>query len=411
MRDFNNIIASVDIGSNKVVVMIAEVLVDGRLEIIGIGNQPSFGMEKGSIVNIDGTVSSIQRALAEAERSAECKVHEVFVGMSGAHIRGTNSHGMVAIKEREVTTADIDQVVGTARAIQMPNDQQILHILGQDYKIDGQDGIKEPLSMSGKRLEVNVHIITAAVSAIENTGKCVRRCDLMPEDVMLSALAAAEACLTQDEKDLGVCLLDIGSGTMDLSVFVHGSIRHTVVIPIAGNHITQDIARAYQIPSREAEAIKQSHGCALTTLADANQKIELQSTQSRQRKPELLSVQHLAQTIESRVEEIFGFAQKELRFSGYQDHVSSIVITGGASLMTGMVELAEEIFHLPVRLGVPDYHGGLAEVVRSPKLSVATGLLFLGQKARTEQGLSGGSGGGLVGKFTRVLAWIKNSFS
>ncbi len=377
IKEQKNLIVGLDIGTSKIVAIVAEVLPEGRMEIIGMGNHPSRGLKKGVVVNIESTVSAIQRALEEAELMADCKIREVYTGIAGSHIKGFNSHGMVAIKDKEVTQADVDRVIETARAVNIPMDQQILHILTQEFIIDGQEDVREPIGMSGVRLEVKVHIVTGAVSAAQNIVKCVRRCGLDVTDLILQPLASALAVLSEDEKDLGVCLVDIGGGTTDIAVFIDGAIRHTAVIPIAGDQVTSDIAMALRTPTKDAEDIKRTYGCALRQLADPHEMLEVPGVGERGARQ--LSRQTLAEVIEPRVEELYSLVQAELRRSGFEDLLSSgIVITGGSAGMSGMVELGEEVFHMPVRLGKPTYEGGLAEVVRNPRFSTGVGLLLAG---------------------------------
>ena len=340
---------------------------------------------------------------------ADCKISEVYTGIAGSHIRGFNSHGMVAIKEKEVTQADIDRVIETAKAIAIPNDQQILHVLPQEFIIDGQEDVKEPLGMSGVRLEVKVHIVTGAVSAAENITKCVRRCGLEVRDLILQPLASSLAVLSDDEKELGVCLIDIGGGTTDIAVFTGGSIRHTAVIPIAGDQVTNDIAMALRTPTKEAEDLKRSYGCALKQLASASEIIEVPGV--GERGPRQLSRQTLAEVIEPRIEELFALVQANLRQSGFEELISSgIVLTGGSSVMKGMVELGEEIFHMPVRVGAPSYMGGLADVVRSPRYSTAVGLLLEGREQFLRQELMRSQISGMQSVIERMKSWWKSNF-
>jgi cell division protein FtsA len=402
-------LVGLDIGTSKIVAIVAEVLEDGQLNVVGMGQTPSRGMKRGMVVNIESTVQAIQRALEEAELMADCKIHEVFTGIAGSHIKSTNSHGMVAIKDREVMQADIERVIETARAVTIPPDHQVLHILTQEYSIDGQEGVREPLGMSGVRLEAKVHIVTGAVSAAQNVAKCVRRCGLEVADLVLQPMASAIAVLSEDEKDLGVCLIDIGGGTTDLAVYANGAIRHTAVIPIAGDQITNDIAMALRTPTKEAEDIKIQHGVALVSLAEPSQMIEVPGVGERGSRQ--MSRVTLAEVIEPRVEELFQLVQQELRRSGFEDVLSSgIVLTGGASLMPGMVELAEEVFHMPVRMGVPKYVGGLSEVIKNPRFSTGAGLLLYGKdQLQTSVGLK--SDGGSIGSmFTRMKAWFAGNF-
>ena len=392
VKEAKNVIVGLDIGTSKIVAIVAEIAPDGTFDIIGMGSQPSRGLKKGVVVNIEATMASIQRVLEEAELMANCRITEVYTGIAGSHIRSINSSGMVAIKDKEVTQADIDRVVETAKAVAIPNDQQILHILPQEFIIDGQEDVREPLGMSGVRLEVKVHIVTGAVSSVENITKCVRRCGLEVREVILQPLASSIAVLSDDEKDLGVCLMDIGGGTTDIAVFAGGAIRHTAVIPIAGDQVTNDIAMTLRTPTKDAEELKLRHGCALRQLAAANDVIEVPGVGERAARK--LSRQTLAEVIEPRIEELYSLVQAELRRSGFEEMLSSgIVLTGGTALLQGMPELGEEVFHLPVRVGVPAYTGGLSEVVRSPRFATSVGLLMeardqylRGQEARANRG-------------------------
>ena len=407
-KENKNLIVGLDIGTSKVVAIVAELGPDGRLEVIGMGSHESKGLKKGVVVNIEATVNAIQRALEEAELMADCKIQRVYTGIAGSHIRSFNSTGMVPIRDREVTPMDVDRVIETARAMPIPTDQQVLHILTQEFIIDGQDGVREPLGMSGVRLEVKVHIVTGAVSAAQNIVKCVRRCGLEVSDLILQPLASSLAVLTEDEKELGVCLVDIGGGTTDVAIFREGAIRHTAVIPIAGDQITNDIAMALRTPTQEAEELKLRHGCSLRQLAEADETIEVPGVGDRP--PRELSRQTLAEVIEPRVEELYSLVQKVLRESGYEELLSSgIVLTGGSSVMQGMVELGEEIFHMPVRLGVPRYAGGLSDVIRRPRYSTAVGLLLDG-KARSERGLHSRQGGSFKQVLSRMREWFQRNF-
>ena len=408
-RETKNLLVALDIGTSKIVAIVAEVTPDGALEILGLGQHPSKGLKKGVVVNIEATVTGIQRALEEAELMADVKIRDVLTGIAGSHIKSFNSHGMVAIKDKEVSQFDVDRVVETARAVNIPMDQQILHILTQEFIIDGQEDVREPVGMSGVRLEVKVHIVTGAVSAAQNIMKCVRRCGLEVRDLVLQPLASAIAVLSQDEKDLGVCLVDIGGGTTDIAVFTGGAIRHTAVIPIAGDQITNDIAMALRTPTKDAEDIKMAHGCALRQLASVNDMIEVPGVGDRE--PRQMSRQTLAEVIEPRVEELYSLIQRELRASGFEELLSSgIVLTGGSASMQGMVELGEEVFHMPVRLGVPTYSGGLAEVVRNPRFSTGVGLLVSGleQKKRDEHVRLHSAN--LKGVFEKMASWFKGNF-
>ena len=408
-KEARNLVVALDIGTSKVACLVAELGADGRLEVLGMGSHESRGLKKGVVVNIEATVAAIQRALEEAELMADCKIASAFVGIAGSHIRSFNSTGMVAVKERgEVTALDVERAVDTARAVNIPTDQQILHVLRQEFIIDGQEDVREPIGMSGVRLEVKVHIVTGAVSAAQNIIKCVRRCGIEVNDLILQPLASSRAVLAEDEKDLGVCLLDIGGGTTDIAIFTHGAIRHTAVIPVAGDQITNDIAMALRTPTSDAENIKIRHGVALRQLADPNQMIEVPGIGERGARS--LSRQTLAEVIEPRVEELYSLVQQVLRDSGYEELLSSgIVLTGGSSVMQGMVELGEEIFHMPVRVGVPRYAGGLAEVVRTPRYATAVGLLLEGQ-AQLQQGKLSRQGGSVSAVLGRMREWFQRNF-
>ena len=409
MRGENkNLIVGLDIGTSKVVAVVAELAPDGQMEIVGMGSHESRGLKKGVVVNIEATVAAIQRALEEAELMADCKIARVFTGIAGSHIRSFNSTGMVAVKDKEVTAIDVDRAIETARAMPIPTDQQVLHILTQEFIVDGQDGVREPLGMSGVRLEVKVHIVTGAVSAAQNIVKCVRRCGLEVNDLVLQPLASSIAVLTEDEKELGVCLVDMGGGTTDIAVFREGAIRHTAVVPIAGDQVTNDIAMALRTPTADAEDLKVRYGCALRQLADAKEMIEVPGVGERPSRQ--LSRQVLAEVVEPRVEELYSLVQKVLRDSGYEELLSSgIVLTGGSSVMQGMVELGEEIFHMPVRLGIPRYTGGLSDVVRSPRYATAVGLLLEG-KAQVERGMLVRQGGSFRQVMTRMKEWVQRNF-
>lgn len=408
-RENKNLIVALDIGTSKIAAIVAELRPEGGYEVIGMGSSPSRGLKKGVVVNIESTVNSIQRALEEAELMADCKIREVWTGIAGSHIRSFNSHGMVAIKDLEVAQSDVDRVVETARAIPIPTDQQILHVLNQEFVIDGQEDVREPVAMSGVRLEVKVHIVTGAVSAAQNIMKCVRRCGLEVNDLILQPLASSMAVLSEDEKDLGVCLLDIGGGTSDLAIFTQGAIRHTAVIPIAGDQITNDIAMALRTPTKDAEEIKRQHGCALRALADAKDMIEVPGVGDRPSRQ--LSRQTLAEVIEPRVEELYSLVQAELRRSGFEELLSSgVVITGGSGAMEGMVELGEEVFHMPVRLGLPSYSDGLSEVIRNPRYSTGVGLLMSGVSQHERQKIEKLQNGSFKHVFERMRKWFETNF-
>ncbi|MDR5172346.1 cell division protein FtsA [Methylobacillus sp. Pita2] len=409
VREDKNLIVGLDIGTSKIVAIVAELQLDGSLKVIGLGQNTSRGLKKGVVVNIDSTVQAIQRALEEAELMADCKISTVFTGIAGSHIKSLNSHGMVKIKDAEVTQMDVDRVIETARAIALPSDQQILHILTQEFIIDGQEDVREPLGMSGMKLEVKVHIVTGAVSAAQNIVKCIKRCGLEVSDLILQPLASSLAVLTEDEKELGVCLVDIGGGTTDIAVFKQGAIRHTAVVPIAGDQITNDVAVAFRTPTQSAEEIKIKHGCALRQLADSREVVEVPGVDGRD--PRQLSVQTLAEVIEPRVVELYEFVLGELRRSGMEEMIASgIVITGGSSLMKGMVELGEEIFHMPVRLGMPRNVGGLSEVVGNPRYATGVGLVLMGQQ-QVERQLQGQMESNSFSQvLSRMKSWFQGNF-
>ena len=407
-RDNKEIIVGLDIGTTKIVALVAEVSAERRLNVIGMGSQDSRGLKKGVVVNIEDTVATISRVIQEVELMADCKVKDVFTGIAGSHIKSFNSDGMVAIKDKEVTPTDVERVVETARAMPIPAEQEILHILTQEFVIDGQDGIREPIGMSGMRLEVRVHIVTGAVSAAQNIVKCVRRCGLEVNDLVLQPLASSYAVLSEDEKDLGVCLVDIGGGTTDLAVWTQGAIRHTSVIPIAGDQITNDIAMALRTPTREAEDIKCKFGCALADLADPEDVLDVAGVDDRPSRK--LSRRALADVIQPRVEELFELVQAELRRSGFDQVLSSgIVLTGGSSVMPGMIELGEEVFHMPVRLGIPKYNGALADVVQHPRFATACGLLLEAQTQR-KRGLKVREKRDVKQVFGRMRSWFEKNF-
>ena len=407
-KENKNLIVALDIGTSKVACLVGEVGPDGQLAMLGMGSHESKGLKKGVVVNIEATVAAVQRALEEAELMADCKIAAAYVGIAGNHIRSFNSTGMVAVKDREVSALDVNRALDTARAVNIPTDQQILHVLRQEFIIDGQEDVREPIGMSGVRLEVKVHIVTGAVSAAQNIVKCVRRCGLEVSDLILQPLASSRAVLSEDEKDLGVCLLDIGGGTTDIAVFTHGAIRHTAVIPIAGDQITNDIAMALRTPTLDAENIKTRHGVALRSLAEPNHMIEVPGI--GERAPRSMSRQTLAEVIEPRVEELYSLVQQVLRESGFEELLSSgVVLTGGSAVMQGMVELGEEIFHMPVRVGIPRYAGALAEVLRTPRYATAVGLLYEGM-AQEEEGKLSRQSGSVRAVLGRMREWFQRNF-
>ncbi|MGH1509387.1 cell division protein FtsA [Ralstonia solanacearum] len=408
-KEYKDLLVGLDIGTSKVVAVVAELRPDGPYEVIGMGQTESKGLKKGVVVNIEATVQSIQKALEEAELMADCKISEVFTGIAGSHIRSFNSSGMVAIKDKEVTPADVARVIETAKAVNIPTDQQILHILTQEFIIDGQEDVREPIGMSGIRLEVKVHIVTGAVSAAQNIVKCVRRCGLEVHDLILQPLASSLSVLTEDEKELGVVLVDIGSGTTDIAIFSEGAIRHTAVIPIAGDQITNDIAMALRTPTPDAEDIKIQYGIGKQVLADPDEMIDVPGVGDRG--PRTLSRQALAAVIEPRVEELFSLVHQVVRESGYEELLSSgVVLTGGTAMMPGMVELGEDIFLKPVRVGVPEYRGNLHEVVKSPRYATVMGLLQEGRVQRMRGRKVAVQSGSAKQVWTRMKEWFIGNF-
>ena len=404
-----NLIVGLDIGTSKVACIVGDINQEGDVEVVGLGTHPSKGLKKGVVVNLETTVQSIQRAIDEAELMAGCRINTVFAGIAGSHIISMNSHGIVAIKDKEVTHGDVDRVIDSARAVAIPADQKILHILPQEYVIDRQEGIKEPVGMSGIRLEARVHIVTGAVSAAQNIVKCIRRCGLEVEDIILEQLASSAAVLTDDEKDLGVCLVDIGGGTTDIAVFTDGAIRHTAVIPIAGDQVTNDIAVALRTPTQFAEEIKVKHAYALTQLASIEDFIEVPSLGERPIRQ--ISRLNLAEIVEPRYEELLLLVQAELRRSGFEDLIAAgIVLSGGSARVEGLVELAEEIFHMPVRIGLPQSISGLNEVLRNPAYSTGAGLLLFGKQQYQHGEHRRAMGPGLRGLWSRMKDWFTGNF-
>ena len=404
-----NLIVGLDIGTSKVVTVVGELAAQNTVEIIGIGSHPSRGLKRGVVVNIESTVQSIQRSVEEAELMAGCEIHTVYAGIAGSHVRSLNSHGIVAIRDKEVTSSDVDRVIDAARAVAIPANQRILHVLPQEFLIDSQEGIREPVGMSGIRLEAKVHLVTGAISAAQNIVKCVQRCGLEVEDMVLEQLASSYSVLTEDEKDLGICLVDTGGGTTDIAVFRGGAIQHTAVIPIAGDQVTNDIAISLRTPTQYAEEIKIKYACALSQLANSDETIEVPSVGDRP--PRRLARQTLAEVVEARYDELFSLVRDELRRSGFEELIAAgVVLTGGSSKMEGAVELAEEIFHVPVRLGVPQYVEGLADIVRNPIHATAVGLLLYGKEVAQVQADAAAAKVGVVGVSSRMKAWFQGNF-
>jgi len=403
-KNIPEMIVGLDIGTSKVVAIVGEINdEEGEVEIIGLGSHPSSGMKKGVVVNIESMVQSIQRAVEEAELMADCQVHSVYAGIAGSHIKSMNSHGMVAIKDkREVAYEDVERVIDAAKAVAIPAEQKVLHVLPQEFVIDHQEGIREPVGMSGIRLDARVHLVTAAESAVQNIEKCVLRCGLEVDDIILEQVASSYSVLTEDEKELGVCLVDIGGGTTDIAVFTEGAIRHTAVIPIAGDQVTSDIAVAMRTPTQNAEEIKIKYARALKQLASAEDEIEVPGVGERPARQ--LSRQALAAVVEPRYEELLNLVQSELKHSGYLELLGAgVVLTGGSSKMEGVIELAEEVFHMPVRLGLPQYVKGLSEVVRNPIYATGVGLLIYGlMNGRENSRIRSGE----EGLWARIKRWM-----
>ena len=407
-REYKDVVVGLDIGTAKIMAVVAEVLPNGQLKLAGLGVAPSHGLKRGVVVNIDATVQSIQQALKEAELMADCKIQRVYTGITGSHIRGMNSSGMVAVKDKEVTPADVARVVETAKAINISSDQRLLLVEPQEFVIDGQD-VKEPIGMSGIRLEAKIHIVTGAQSAAENIIKCVRRCGLEVEQLLLNPLASSQAVLTDDERELGVAVVDIGAGTTDVAIFTGGAIRHTAVIPAAGDLITSDIAMALRTPTKDAEDIKVESGYAKQLLADPDAQVEVPGLGDRG--PRMLSRQVLAGVIEPRVEEIFSLVQQVIRESGYEEVLSSgIVLTGGSSVMPGMVELGEDIFLKPVRRGIPKYSSALADMLAQPRAATVMGLLEEARMARLRGFKVSQKSGSVQTAFGRFKDFIVGNF-
>jgi cell division protein FtsA len=378
MAKTGDILVGLDIGTTKICAIVGEVTDEG-IDIIGIGTHPSKGLRKGVVVNIDATVASIKRAIEEAEHMAGCEITTVYTGIAGGHVKAFPSHGVVAIKEKEVRQADVDRVIDQAKAVAIPLDREVIHVLPQEFLIDDQDGVREPVGMSGVRLEAKVLIVTGAVSSAQNIVKCAQRTGLNVADIVLQPLASSLATLSEDEKELGVCLVDVGGGTTDIAIFTNGAISHTAVLALGGNHLTNDVAVGLRTPTHEAERIKKASGCAMASMVDRGETIEVPSVGGGQ--PRVLSRQILAEIIEPRVEEIFMLVQHEIQKCGLEEAIASgVVITGGSTLLSGMTEMAEEVLGVPVRRGMPRGIGGLVDVVRSPMYATAVGLVIYGAR-------------------------------
>lgn len=402
-----DLIVALDIGTSKIAALVGEVTSDNTIEVVGFGSHPSRGLKKGVVVNIESTVQSIQRAIEEAELMAGCEIQSAYTGIAGSHISSLNSHGIVAIRDREVIQSDVDRVIDAAKAVAIPADQRILHILPQEFIIDNQDGVREPVGMSGVRLEAKVHIVTGAVSAAQNITKCIRRCGLQVGDIILEQLASSHSVLTEDEKELGVCMIDIGGGTTDIAVFTNGAIRYTSVIPIAGDHVTNDVAVALRTPTQYAEQIKIKSGSVMPESVDSSETIKVPSVSKKP--PKQVQRRALAQVIAARYEELFTLALAELRRNGFEDLIAAgVVLTGGASKVPGCAELAESIFHMPVRIGIPQNVSGLMDVRDNPVFATGVGLLLHGQQQRDSgPAFRLNTGEGL---WSRMKNWFSSNF-
>jgi cell division protein FtsA len=407
----SNLVVGVDIGTTKICAIIAEVGADG-VDVIGVGTSPSKGLRKGVVVNIDVTVASIKKAVEEAELMAGAPGRAAFIGIAGGHIKGINSRGVIAVsgKNREIGQADIDRVIDAAKAVALPVDREVIHVLPQEFIIDGQGGIREPLGMSGIRLEAEVHIVTGAVTSAQNLIKCANRAGLEVRDIVLQQLASSEATLTADERDLGVILVDIGGGTSDVAVFVDGSVWHTAVIALGGDQVTNDIAIGLRTPVHEAEKIKRRAGCALAGMVKKDDTIEVPSVGGR--RPRILSRHVLSEIIQPRLEEVFALVQREVERAGFRERVAGgVVVTGGSSIMEGVPELAEQIFDLPVRRGMPGGVGGLTDVIGSPAHATAVGLVLYGAEHRSQRKFKRATEANLFNKVvSRMREWVGEFF-
>jgi len=410
MAKHDKLLVGLDIGTTKICVIVGEIVEDKHIDIIGIGTHPSKGLKKGMVVNIDSTVESVKRAVEEAELMAGVEINSVYTGIAGGHIQGLNGRGVIAVKEGEITRADIERVLEAAKVVSIPIDREILHVIPQEFIVDGQDGIRDPLGMSGTRLEVCVHIITGAVTSAQNIVKCVKKAGLETVDVVLQPLASSEAVLTQEEKDLGVLVVDIGGGTTDMAIFVEGAVRHTAVLPIGGNHLTNDIAIGLRTPPLEAEKLKIRYGCALTELVKENETVEVTSVGGRA--PRIMSRQLLSEVIEPRAEEIFTLVAAEIEKAGFEDKVpSGVVLTGGTSLTPGMIELCEQILNLPTRIGTPSNLGGLIDIVRSPVYATGVGLLLYAYQNQATKMAVSHYKRGFIGRIKeKMKEWVKEFF-
>jgi cell division protein FtsA len=406
-----DLIVGIDIGTSKVVTLVGEMTSDGKLNVIGYGSHPSHGLKRGVVVNIESTVQSIQRSVEDAELMVGCEIFSAYTGIAGSHIRSINSHGIVAIRDQEVSQGDVDRVLDAAKAIAIPADQKILHVLPQEYIIDHQDSIREPIGMSGVRLEAKVHIVTGAVSAAQNIVKCMKRCGLSTSDIVLEQFASSQSILSEDEKELGVCMIDIGGGTSDIAMFTDGAIRYTAVIPIAGDQVTNDIAFALRTPTRSADEIKINYGCALQDLVDSNQTIEIPMLGEGDKVGRRIPRRALAEVVEARYEELFTLALAEIRRSGLEDRLAAgIVLTGGASKVEGAKELAERVFKMPVRIGKPHHVTGIPDIIHNPVYATGVGLLVYAQRQRNSQHDVAINQQSMKSLWSRMKNWFQGNF-
>jgi cell division protein FtsA len=404
-----DLIVGIDIGTSKVVTLVGEMTTEGKLNVIGFGSHPSQGLKRGVVVNIESTVQSIQRSVEDAEVMVGCEIFSAYTGIAGSHIRSINSHGIVAIRDQEVSASDVDRVLDAAKAIAIPADQKILHVLPQEYIIDHQDSIREPVGMSGVRLEAKVHIVTGAVSAAQNIVKCMKRCGLSTSDIVLEQFASSQSILSEDEKELGVCMMDIGGGTSDIAIFTDGAIRYTAVIPIAGDQVTNDIAIALRTPTRSADEIKIKYGCALQDLVDTNQMIDIPTLGDKAGRR--LPRRALAEVVEARYEELFTLALSEIRRSGLEDRLAAgIVLTGGASKVEGAKELAERVFKMPVRIGKPHNVTGLSDIIHNPVYATGVGLLVYAMRQRNNQHDVAINQQSMKSLWSRMRSWFQGNF-
>ncbi len=404
-----NLVVGLDIGTSKISVAVGEITPDNQLSIVGVGNQPARGMDKGGVNDLNLVIQSIQRAINEAELMADCHITSVYLGISGKHISCQNENGMVPINDKEVMQDDVDNVIHTARSVPISAERRMLHVLPQEYSIDCQDGIKSPIGMSGVRMEAKVHIVTCANDMAKNIVKCVERCDLKADQLIFSALASSYAVLTDDEKELGICVVDMGAGTMDISVFTGGALRHTAVIPVAGNQVTSDIAKIFRTPLSHAEDIKVQYACALRQLVSMEENIEVPSVGGRPARS--MSRHTLAEVVEPRYHELFELIQEELRECGLEDQIAAgYVLTGGTAKMEGVVEFAEEVFQMPARVAQPADVCGLKEYVNDPTYSTVVGLLHYGMQANQQQNNEQKKSESVGSISSRVLAWFKGEF-